>query len=158
MHVSRVPLLFLVLACFWLALSGYFKPLLLTLGVVSCLLVAWVTVRKRLIDDESALTQLRWGRWYRYNAWLVVQIARSAVDVAARILHPRLPISPTVDNVPAELTDLGKVIYANSITLTPGTVSINLTKDEIIVHSLTREGMEELKSGGMYRRVKQLEK
>jgi multicomponent Na+:H+ antiporter subunit E len=156
--VTRVFSLLLILACFWLALSGFFTPLLLTLGVLSCLFVAWITLQKSLIDGESALSQIRWGRWCRYKVWLVGQIARSSIDVAARIIDPRLPISPTVDNVPADLSDLGKVIYANSITLTPGTVSINLTDDRIVVHSLTREGMESLKQGGMYRRVRELQK
>lgn len=156
--VTRVFSLLLILACFWLALSGFFKPLLLTLGVLSCLFVAWITLQKSLIDGESVLSQIRWGRWCRYKVWLVGQIVKSSIDVAVRIIDPRLPISPTVDNVPADLSDLGKVIYANSITLTPGTVSINLTDDRIVVHSLTREGMESLKQGDMYRRVRQLQK
>lgn len=156
--VTRVFSLLLILACFWLALSGFLKPLLLTLGVLSCFFVAWITLQKSLIDEESALSQIRWGRWCRYKVWLVGQIVKSSIDVAVRIIDPRLPISPTVDNVPADLSDLGKVIYANSITLTPGTVSINLTDDQIVVHSLTREGMESLQQGDMYRRVRELQK
>lgn len=156
--LPRVLVLLFILACFWLALSGFFKPLLLALGALSCLFVAWITLRKSLIgDEESLLTQLHWGRWCRYQLWLVGQIVKSTIDVAGRILHPALPITPTVERVPAELSDLGKVIYANSITLTPGTVSIDLTDDGIVVHSLTREGMDDLQSGEMYRRVKALE-
>jgi len=154
----RVLILLAVLACFWLALSGHFKPLLLGFGVVSCLLVAWISLRKSLIDEKSIATQLHWGRWCLYLFWLVRQIVMSTIDVAARILNPRLPITPTVDHVPADLTDLGKVIYANSITLTPGTVSINLDDEGIVVHALTRQGMEELKEGEMYRRVRNLER
>jgi multicomponent Na+:H+ antiporter subunit E len=153
--VQRLLLLLLVLACFWLSLSGHFTPMLLALGAASCLFVAWVTSRKGLVDERGALLQIHWGRWCRYQGWLAVQIARAAIDVAARILDPRLPISPVVGHVPADLSDLGKVIYANSITLTPGTVSINLTDDNrIIVHSLTQEGMDELKNGEMLRRVR----
>lgn len=155
----RFLLLLSVLMCFWLLLSGHFTPLLLVLGVVCCLFVAWVTVRNSLVDERSVLTQIHWGRWFCYQAWLMAQIAKAAVDVAARILKPGLPISPVVDYVPADLTDLGKVIYANSITLTPGTVSINLTDDDrITVHSLTREGMDELKRGEMLRRVREIVK
>lgn len=155
----RVLVLLLILACFWLALSGFFKPLLLILGALSCLFVAWITLRKSLIGTEqSLLTQLYWGRWIRYLLWLVWQIIKSTIDVSGRILNPAMPITPTVDRVPAELTDLGKVIYANSITLTPGTVSIDLTDDDIVVHSLTRDGMDELKDGEMYRRVRELER
>lgn len=157
-YASRVLILLLVLACFWLALSGYFKPLLLGLGAASCLLVAWITLRKSLIDKQSVLARIRWGQWFRYNIWLVGQIAKSTIDVASRIVDPRLPISPTVQKVPAKLSDLGKVIYANSITLTPGTVSINIVGDEIVVHSLTEDGMAELQKGEMCRRVAALEK
>jgi len=155
-RVVRVTLLLLVLACFWLALSGFFKPLLLALGALSCFFVAWVTLRKSLIDERSVLTQIHWGAWCRYNLWLVGQIVQAGIDVSRRILDPKMPISPTVDKVPADLPELGKVIYANSITLTPGTVSINLTGDGIIVHSLTRENIEALHEGEMYRRVREL--
>lgn len=155
----RVLVLFVILACFWLALSGYFKPLLLTLGAVSCVFVAWLTLRKSLIGEEpSILVQLHWGKWCGYLLWLFGEIVKSTIDVAGRILDPRMPITPTVEHVPADLTDLGKVIYANSITLTPGTVSIDLTDDGIVVHSLTRQGMDGLKQGEMYRRVRELEK
>lgn len=155
---SRVAVLFIVLACFWLALSGSPKPLLLALGAASCLFVAWLTLRKSLVDERSVLDRIHWDRWCRYQIWLVGQIIESTIDVCARILDPKLPISPTVEHVPGELSDLGKVIYANSITLTPGTVSIDLTGNEIVVHSLTREGMDNLKRGEMYRRVRDLEK
>lgn len=158
-YTSRVLVLLLVLGGFWLALSGFFKPLLLTLGAVSCLLVTWITLRKSLIQEKNALVRIHWVNWCRYQLWLVGQIAKASIDVASRIVDPRLPISPTVDKVPADLSDLGKVIYANSITLTPGTVSINVTEDGgIIVHSLTRAGIEQLKEGEMYRRVKSLER
>lgn len=152
----RLAFLLVVLACFWLLLSGYFKPLLLGLGAASCIFVAWITLRDSLIDEQSVLTQIRWGPWLRYSVWLGVQIVKASIDVGARIIDPRMPISPVVDHVPADLSDLGKVIYANSITLTPGTVSINLTDDAIVVHSLTQEGMDDLKAGEMYRRVKEL--
>lgn len=152
----RVTVLLVVLAGFWMALSGFFKPLLLGLGVLSCVFVAWITLRKSLVEAQSVLTQIYWVRWWRYNFWLVGQIIKASIDVSRRILDPRMPISPTVDKVPANLPDMGKVIYANSITLTPGTVSINLTDDGIIVHSLTRENIEALHEGEMCRRVKEL--
>ena len=80
------------------------------------------------------------------------------MDVAKRILSPRLPISPRVIRVKAgQQSDLARVIYANSITLTPGTVSLSLEGDEIEVHALTREAAEELESGKMDRRVTRTE-
>lgn len=157
--VPRTLLLLVILACFWLGLSGYFKPLLLTLGALSCLFVAWITLRRSLIGRErSLLSRIHWGRWLRYQLWLAGQIVQSAIDVTRRILDPALPIAPVVDRVPAALSDIGKVIYANSITLTPGTVSINLGDNSIVVHALTHEGMDVLHDGDMYRRVRELEK
>lgn len=153
---SRVILLLVVLASFWLVLSGHFSPLRLTLGAVSCALVAWITLAAVGTGGENPASRIRWGRWCGYQPWLAVQILRSAVDVAVRILDPKLPISPVVTRVPADLPDLGKVIYANSVTLTPGTVSINLGRDEIIVHCLTREGADHLSKGEMYHRVRQI--
>ncbi|MBS1269864.1 MAG: Na(+)/H(+) antiporter subunit E1 [Gammaproteobacteria bacterium] len=155
--ISRVLTLLFILACFWLALSGFFKPSLLVLGAASCLFVTWLALRASPTDRDSALTQIHWIRWCCYKFWLAGQIVKATIDVAIRIVDPKLPISPTVNNVRADLPDLGKVIYANSITLTPGTVSINLTDDEIVVHSLTRRGISELMNGAMYRRVKELQ-
>ena len=72
------------------------------------------------------------------------------IDVIKRILTPGKSISPTLITIPAsKKTDLSKVIYANSITLTPGTVTLDLTGDEIKVHALSKEGAEDLESGRM---------
>ncbi|MDP6037346.1 MAG: Na+/H+ antiporter subunit E, partial [Candidatus Latescibacteria bacterium] len=75
-----------------------------------------------------------------------------------RVLSPGLPISPRVVRVVAtQKTDLCRVIYANSITLTPGTVSLVLDGEEIVVHALTKEAADDVESGDMDRRVTGLE-
>jgi multicomponent Na+:H+ antiporter subunit E len=80
------------------------------------------------------------------------------VDVARRILDPKLPISPRLIKVKAtQKRDLGRVIYANSITLTPGTVSVKMDGDEITVHALTREAAEGVETGAMDAKVTRLE-
>lgn len=156
--VPKATTVLVVLVCFWLLLSGYLKPLLLIFGAVSCLFVAWLWTREHRVDDQNVALRLHWGRWLAYTVWLFGQIIKSAIDVSRRILDPKLPISPTVAQVPAELSDVGKVIYANSITLTPGTVSINLSNNQIVVHALTHETMDDLEAGEMYRRVRRLDK
>ena len=79
---------------------------------------------------------------------------KANVDVARRILTPGRSISPTMLRVRAtQRTDLGRVVFANSITLTPGTVSVDVGEDEILVHALSRDGAEELAGGEMDRRV-----
>jgi multicomponent Na+:H+ antiporter subunit E len=84
----------------------------------------------------------------------MVQVLRANVDVARRVLSPSLPISPRMFKVRAtQRTDLGRVIYANSITLTPGTVSVELEDSVILVHALTAEAAEDLREGTMNRLV-----
>jgi multicomponent Na+:H+ antiporter subunit E len=95
---------------------------------------------------------------FSYWGWLVWQIIKSNIDVARVILSPSLPISPNVVRVKAsQRTTLGLVTYANSITLTPGTVSMYLDGDIIEVHALTESGARELKDGEMDRRVSAIE-
>lgn len=144
----------------WLLWSGHYtieRTLVLVLGIVSCLAVVGIVRRMGIVDSEGHPIHLA-GRAIVYVPWLLLAILRSNVDVALRILNPRLPVSPTLIRTRAtQKTALGKVIYANSITLTPGTVSIDVENDFILVHALSRESAEELADGGMDRRVTALE-
>jgi multicomponent Na+:H+ antiporter subunit E len=145
-----------VLLGVWLLWSGHFEPLLIGLGAVSILLTVWIARRMRIVDPEGA-AQLGPGLLL-YLPWLVGEIVKSNLDVARRILDPKLPISPRIIKVPAgQASDLGRVIYANSITLTPGTVSVNTVGGTITVHALTREAAAGVETGEMDRRVTRLE-
>jgi multicomponent Na+:H+ antiporter subunit E len=137
----------------WLLFSGHFNPLLLTLGLASCALVVLITTRMDLVDREGHPIHLSWGALI-YWPWLFVEILKANIDVAKRVLRPKMDISPTLVRVKAsQKSDLGLVIYANSITLTPGTVSIDVANGEILVHAISREGAEALIEGEMDRRV-----
>lgn len=152
----RLPL---ALFGLWLLLSGYFVALILGLGILSCLLVWLVSARMDKADGADRLGELRPVASIRYLGWLMIEIVKSNIDVARRVLSPDLPISPTIIRVPAsQSTDLGRVVHANSITLTPGTVSINIGDGEIEVHALSREAAETLAEGEMDRRVSYTEK
>jgi multicomponent Na+:H+ antiporter subunit E len=141
----------------WLLLSGHYEPLTLTFGVISCVLVVILTQRMDVVDREGHPVHLSWSALI-YWPWLLWEIAKANVDVARRVLSPSLPISPTMIRVKtSQLTDLGRVIYANSITLTPGTISLDVRGGEILVHALSREGADELASGEMDRRVTRME-
>lgn len=143
----------LVLFGVWLLLSGFFEPLLLGLGVASCVIVVLIANRMDVIDREGHPIHLGW-RVLTYWIWLAAEIVKANLDVARRILDPRLPIHPMLVRVKAsQASELGQVIYANSITLTPGTVSIQVESGEILVHALTTEMAEDLKGGEMDRRV-----
>ena len=108
--------------------------------------------------DDSEGAPLLGLRPLGYAGWLAVEIVKSNIDVASRILNPGLPIQPQVIRVRStQKTDLGRVIFANSITLTPGTVSMEIRGDEIIVHALSTDAADFDASGEMNRRVTALE-
>jgi multicomponent Na+:H+ antiporter subunit E len=146
-----------VLFGLWLLLSGHFDPLLLGLGVLSCLLVLLISHRMDVVDHEGVPVHLG-RRALSYWPWLLLEMAKANLGVARLILHPKMPISPVLVRVPAgQKTELGQVIYANSITLTPGTVSVELENGTILVHALTRSGAAALETGEMGRRVAAME-
>ena len=144
----------------WLLWSGHYSfdhTLVFVLGVVSCVAVVMIAVRMGVADEEGHPLQLI-GRALIYGLWLLWAIFKANIDVALRVLHPRLPISPTLVQVPtSQKSDLGRVIYANSITLTPGTVSVAVDDDTIMVHAISRDGAADLETGDMDRRVTSME-
>jgi multicomponent Na+:H+ antiporter subunit E len=147
--VSAVAALFV----FWVALSGYFTPFLLAAGLGSAIGVALFARRMEVIDAEGHPVQLGW-RILLYWAWLSKEIAKSCWQVSKIIVDPKLPISPTIVRFrPGQRTTVGLAIHANSITLTPGTITIDATAEQFVVHALTRSGADGVVSGDMDRRV-----
>lgn len=142
---------------FWVLLSGYFTPFLLTAGALGAIAVVAFARRLEVVDPEGHPVDFS-GSAARYWPWLGVEIVKSAWDVARIIVDPRLPISPALVRVKTtQVSALGRVVYANSITLTPGTVTIVAGRDEFLVHALTRTGAESLAEGDMDRRVTRFE-
>ena len=149
-------LCFLILAWgFW---SGRHEVLLLCLGLMSCLFVFGLSNRMRRI---AAKPPARWQLVLRsslYLPWLVIEVVKANLSLSRIILSPRLRISPRLLRLKAlQESELGQVIFANSITLTPGTVTLNLQDGELLVHALTAASAEELREGAMNRRVRSLE-
>ena len=145
------------LMAFWLVMSGFFTPLLLSLGAASVLLVLYIAHRMELYDRETFPFHLK-GHVFKYWGWLAKEIFKANIDVAKIVLAPKMPISPRVVRVKAtQKTDLGLVIFANSITLTPGTVTIDIEGDEMIVHALSQELADGVLNGDMDGRVTALE-
>lgn len=142
---------------FWLVLSGHYTLLLMVIGAVSSLLVVMLASRMAVVDREGHPIDLV-GRAIWFWPWLVWQIVKSGIDVSRIILSPSLPISPTLINVRAtQKSAVGLVTYANSITLTPGTVSVEVEGDEITVHAITYAGAQDLAEGDMDRTVSRFE-
>ncbi|MFX4228115.1 MAG: Na+/H+ antiporter subunit E [Porticoccaceae bacterium] len=148
-----------LLAIFWLINSGNYSPLILGFGVISTILVVYLTSRMDVVDHESQPLHLFTTQLPAYYFWLGGKIIASNIEVARHIWLGKNSISPCSRWVSlSQQTDMGKVIYANSLTLTPGTISMDLTDDQIYVHALTTGSMGDILDGEMDRRVSQLEK
>ena len=156
--ITRMLVLLVPLAAAWLLWSGIYKPLLLALGAFSCMLTIYIKHRMKYFETE--VFALRFGRrLIGYWLWLAKEVVKSSLDVARIVLSPSLPISPEVVTIKASCKHpVDQAILANSITLTPGTLALDVYKGEIIVHALTSEGAEELKKGEMDQRVLALRK
>ncbi|MBI4289978.1 MAG: Na+/H+ antiporter subunit E [Betaproteobacteria bacterium] len=146
-----------VLYIFWLLLSGYFTPFLLVAGAGSAIGVLLLAQRMKIVDREGHPIQMATAV-VLYWPWLVKEIAKSAWDVSRIILDPRLPISPTLVRFkPLQKTQAGLATHANSITLTPGTITVEAAPEEFLVHALTRAGAEGVIDSEMDRRVAKVE-
>ena len=156
----RAISLFVVLMAFWFLLSGQFTNVRLVVsGVVCCLAVTLLAVRQNIVDEEGHPIHLAL-RSILYIPWLFWQIILSNLDVAYRVWHPGRPIAPRMVRVPYRTkSDLATVIYANSITLTPGTVTVRVDpeKKEFLVHALTEKAEKGVLDGSMDARVRKLE-
>ena len=142
---------------FWVLLSGFFTPFLLTAGAVSAVAVVAFARRLELVDPEGHPVDYSLAM-ARYFPWLLVEIVKSAWDVVKIIVDPKLPISPVFVRVkPSQATVVGRVTYANSVTLTPGTITVLAGREEFLVHAITRAGAEGLAQGDMDRRVARFE-
>ena len=128
---------------FWLILSGHYDLMHVSFGIFSVILVLLINhpLRRRLfaLEEERSAT-LNFSRLLRlsfYIPWLLIQIAVSSLQVARVVLHPKCPIDPALLRFKTKLKNVSsKVVLANSITLTPGTITLEIKEDEFLVHAL----------------------
>ena len=148
--------LFIVLFGFWLLMSGYYTPLILSLGVISCLLCVYLTIKGKFLDNET-LPIYFFPRLIQYTLWLIKEILKSNIQTAKVIIMKSE--EPELFSVKAtQKTNEGKVTYANSITLTPGTVTTQIKNDIFEVHALTKNFGDDVRSSDMDKMVTWLEK
>ncbi len=161
-----IPLVILLFA-FWVILSGKFDAFHLGIGAISTVCIALGTrhllMRTPAIveDKQHPMSAISWGRVLLYVPWLGWQIALSSLQVAWLVIHPKMPISPRVVRFHTTLPhELARLTLANSITLTPGTVTLDVEGDEFIIHALTASSASALApetgQGPMQRRVESL--
>jgi len=147
-----------ILFIFWLLLSGHYTPMLIGFGLGSSVLVVYLATRMDVVDHEGLPLQLG-GRFWVYFPWLMKEIFIANVKVARIILSPKLPISPVVTHFRAsQESDLGKAIYANSITLTPGTITTGIQGQDLEIHALTLKDIDGREEDEMDLRVRWVER
>jgi len=145
--------LFGLCALLWWLLSGLTAPVLLGLGLLSCVVVVSVAMRMEIIDHESHPLALS-GKLLTYWLWLLGQIFTSSANVILAIFAPKHRVAVTSARIPLDKrSDIGRVIYANSITLTPGTVAMRVEDDFIEVCSINQANIDSLLQGEMLRRI-----
>lgn len=141
-------------AAFWLLLSGHYTGLLLSLGALSIALVAWLAHRMDVVDNEAVPLSASW-RLPLYWLWLGKEVLLASFDTIKRIYGGPKALDPALrtirHNQPSELNT---VLYANSITLTPGTMSVRVTDDSILIHTVNAELLDGLEDGEMAQRAK----
>ena len=153
--IIKALLLFIFYFVIWLLLSGHYDPLLLTLGVLSCITCLYVTWKAKFIDEEGLPLHLL-IRLPIYTLWLFKEIIKANIDTAKIIIFNN-PDPQNFRVKSSQKTEAGKVTYANSITLTPGTVTTVLDGDILEVHALSSDMADDVKSGAMDKKVSWLE-
>ncbi len=153
--IIKALLLFIFYFVIWLLLSGHYDPLLLTLGVLSCITCLYVTWKAKFIDEEGLPLHLL-IRLPIYTVWLFKEIIKANIDTA-KIIILNNPDPQNFRVKSSQKTEAGKVTYANSITLTPGTVTTELDGDVLEVHALSSDMADDVKSGAMDKKVSWLE-
>ncbi len=156
-NLLAMTILLLVLAVAWVLWSGLYKPLVLGLGAFSCVLSVYMAHRMGFFRHQGLFSLI--PRLPAYWWWLLREIIVSSLEVAKIVLSPSMPISPKMVQLEAQShSQVGQVILGNSITLSPGTVTLDVHEGKLLVHCLTRENALALRSGEAVRRAAQLER
>jgi len=144
-NLSRL-IVFIILFAFWVIFSGHYDSLHLGLGFVCSFLVA-VLSHDLLIQNMTAPNKLlRVWRFLHYVPWLLYQIVLANLHVVALVINPR-KIRPQVVRFKSDLTsDLARVSLGNSITLTPGTITVEVDSQELVIHALDDDSAEDITS------------
>jgi multicomponent Na+:H+ antiporter subunit E len=141
----------------WLLLSGHFEPLLLALGLLSCGFAVYLAARMRILDEETVPLQLM-PKVFVYHGWLVLEIWKANLAVSRAILARRMPLAQRFIDVPTtQKSDVARVTFANSITLTPGTITVQTKPGHFLVHALTDAAADAHALADMDSRVTRLE-
>ena len=154
----RYLIVFFILYLHWILWSGKFDAFHLSLGVISCALVTFMShdlfLERKKLSPKIIVESIR---FIKYIPWLLYQIVLSNIHVASLVLSPGMPIDPKIIRYKTKLkTDIALVTFANSITLTPGTITADISDGEYIVHALSTKVADDLMTGEMEDKVAQI--
>lgn len=151
--VFRMSMTALLFVLSWLLWSGMYKPLLLALGAFSVIITMIFAYRMNYFKKRAFALRFTFAT-LQYWGWLFVEVLKSSIQVTKEILKPTIEVSPVVIEVPRQSrSDFQTMMLGNSITLTPGTITLDVDEDVLLVHALTKEGAADLTAGEMARRV-----
>lgn len=149
---------FITIVILWLVLSSMFLPLMISLGILSALVTTYILFIMNVFNSKDAAVSINLVKMTAYIFWLFKEIIISNFKVCWLILKPQYKITPIIGETKSELsTDFTTTIYANSITLTPGTITIDINDNVLTVHSLDEKFKTSLDSRVMYEKVKSTE-
>jgi multicomponent Na+:H+ antiporter subunit E len=158
-RIASFVTLTVALFVFWVGLSDQYTPLFLGMGAAAAVLVSALThdlVATAVGAGREPLrtAPLRLWRYTSYLAWLLVKMMSASVQVAYYVLHPRMPLDPATVRFSTQLESrLARTMVANTITLIPGTLTVDLVDDEYVVHTFVPSSADDLVSGELQRRI-----
>ncbi len=150
--LSRL-VVFVILFAFWIIFSGKFDFFHLSLGLLCSLLVAFVSHDLLIQDIAKGNKLIKTWRFVLYLPWLIYQVVLANFHVAYLVLNPNAIHPQIIRFRPKLKSDFAMVTLANSITLTPGTITMDIIHGEFLVHALSQKVADDLLSGDMERRV-----
>ena len=157
--LTAIAIEFIVLYIFWIFLSGHFQIKWLVIGAFSAGLVTYLTHNIFIPDTTENWSGIKFlfrsaFRFTLYLPWLILAIIKANLQVAAILIKPRMPIDPVMLQFETKLSKrMAMVTLANSITLTPGTITVELEKGKYIIHSLVPGCAGDLETGVMQNKV-----
>ena len=157
-HARNMAILFVLLLGLWLLMSGHYDVFHVSMGVLSSAVVVLLNAKLNkhyfLLENAAGYAAIRPGRVLLYIPWLIWQIVLASLQVARVVLDPKMPVDPSLVKFKSRYpNDLARVFLANSITLTPGTITLELNDGEYIVHALMDASASGIIDDSMPRKV-----
>ncbi|HSR04478.1 MAG TPA: Na+/H+ antiporter subunit E [Proteiniclasticum sp.] len=152
-------IMFFLLLFFWSIIDGKITVESILLGSSASILIIYLNKDILFTSSDGGPVTLRF-LWHFTTliAILIVEIVKSNINVAKIVLNPKMPIEPSFVRVPVRFKkDFNKVLYGNVVTLTPGTLTVDIVDDEYIIHALTKEAAEGLLGSELENHVLRLE-